>query len=255
MIKIPGIADIQSTINSYAEGSIEKKIAAALNKSEEVYNYKSIEEIKFEIEMRINIINAARSLFRSRMSFRIFRQTICNEVYWKRTLDGGFEINKQVKASDGIRDIYKNGFKYGTECATAIVIVYYKALLDNYPEELFNQVFPKIKLMDWHYDMDLGINSYRSQSDNIPGDCRYFKNPQVSLKALQWQGENAIDLGDGTYYGHGIGLQDADNIIKALNRNRRRGATKEAYLMDSATRPDFRHLFLKLEKHNVAEAR
>ncbi len=51
-----------------------------------------------------------------------------------------------------------------------------------------------------------------------------------------------IELGGGLFYGHGIGIRDAGSIIRSLNRNRVDGATRSAYLMDAAGRPDYRRL-------------
>lgn len=250
MIKISGTpVTLESIINLYSENSIEKKSITKLIESSAVYEYNSLEQLKFEMNMRVNIIKAAKDLYKSRMAFRVFRYSICNENYWNRTYDGGFEIKAGIKASDGIRDIFINGSKYGTECATAIVIIYYKALVDIYPEELFNQMFSKIKLMNWHYDRDLGVDYYKNITDYLPGDCRYFKNPDVDPKTPQWQGENTIDLGDGTYYGHGIGIKNPEGIIRTLNSKRKDGATMEAFLLDSATRPDFKYLSDKMQKH------
>lgn len=241
--------NLESILNDYSENSIERKSIEKLNGSTSVYEYSTIEELKFEMNMRVNIIKASKDLLKSRMAFRVFRQTMCNENYWNRTNDGGFELKEGIKPIEGIRDIFTNGSKYGTECATAIVIIYYKALADVYPEELFNTMFPRIKLMNWHYDRDLGVEYYKNITDYLPGDCRYFKNPDVDPKTPQWQGENAIDLGDGNYYGHGIGIKTSEGIIKTLNSKRKEGAAVEAVLLESATRPDFKYLSDKLQKH------
>lgn len=250
MIKILGAQiSFDGIVNEYPEKSIERESLTKLDGSSTVYEYSSIEQLKFEMSMRVNIIKASRALLKSRMAFRVFRQSMCNENYWNRTMDGGFDLKKDVKPSDAVKDIFINGSKYGTECATAIVIIYFKALVDIYPEDLFNQMFPKIKLMNWHYDRDLGVEYYKNISDYLPGDCRYFKNPDVDPRTPQWQGENAIDLGDGTYYGHGIGIKNTEGIIKTLNSKRKEGATVEASLLESATRPDFKYLSDKLQKY------
>ncbi|MDF2672081.1 MAG: protein-glutamine gamma-glutamyltransferase [Clostridiales bacterium] len=256
MIKISGEPiTMDSIISEYTGNSIERKSIEKLNTSSVVYEYSSIEQLKFEMKMRVNIIKSSYELFKSRMAFRVFRQTMCNEEYWNRTNDGGFELKEGVKPSEAIKDIFRNGLKYGTECATAIVIIYYKAVANIYPEELFNEMFSKIKLMNWHYDRDLGVDYYKNITDYLPGDCRYFKNPDVDTKTPQWQGENAIDLGDENYYGHGIGIRNAEGIIKALNSKRKEGARVEASLLESATRPDFKYLSDKYQKHISSMAR
>lgn len=256
MIKILGTPiTLDSIINEYVEGSIERKSIEKLNGSSVEYEYSSLEQLKFEMNMRVNIIKASRELLKSRMAFRVFRQTMCNENYWNRTNDGGFELKEGIKPSEAIKDIFNNGTRYGTECATAIVIIYYKALVNIYPEELFNQMFSKIILMNWHYDRDLGVDYYKDPKDYLPGDCRYFKNPQVDPRTPQWQGENAIDLGDGNYYGHGIGIKNAEGIINHLNGKRKEGATEEAVLLESATRPDFKYLSDKYQKYLSAMPR
>nr|WP_236893241.1 hypothetical protein [Clostridium botulinum] len=40
-------------------------------------------------------------------------------------------------------------------------------------------------------------------------------------------------------------MKNADGIIRALNRNRRRGATESAFLTDSATRLNSKQIFDK----------
>jgi len=244
MIKISGsISDTNTIIEKYPKNSIQRKIIEILSSSSEVYNYDSLEQLKFELDLRKKIIDSARELKKSKFSFKTFRKSKCNEEYWQRTDEGGFLLKKGVKPFDAVNDIYINSSKYATECATAIVIVYYKALADMFTEELFNSLFPNIYLMDWqHLDSNMGINLYRKVVDFLPGDCRYFKNPDVDPTKPEWQGENAIDFGDGSYYGHGIGIRTADEIIKDLNKHRKKEANTSAFLMDTANRPDFRYL-------------
>lgn len=253
MIKISGeIIDPISIIGEYPPNSIEVEIINILSSGEEVYVYDSIDQLKFELSMRINIIGASRALNASNFSFRIFRKSICNPRYWNRTDEGGFLLKEGVKPSDGINDIYINSSLYGTECATAMVIVFYKALVNVYPEELFNKMFPNIHLMNWHYiDRDLGIGYYEGLEAYLPGDCRYIKNPDVDPLTPEWQGENAIDLGNGTYYGHGIGIKTVEEIIEVLNDYRIEGSTVSAYLLDSATRPNFKYLANRYLKYNT----
>jgi protein-glutamine gamma-glutamyltransferase len=222
---------------------LEKRILDILSSSNEIYWYDYESQLIFELRLRRNIVKASADLYRTRFSFRVFRKSMCNEDYWERTDEGGFRLKEGIPPISAIRDIYVHSNRYGNECATAMVIVFYKALSDTFPEELFNKVFSKIYLMNWEYlDNTLGIRNTRNIKDFLPGDCRYFKNPDVDPLTPEWQGENAIDMGNGMYYGHGIGIKSADAIIRDLNDQRREGADTSAYLMDSATRLGYKRL-------------
>ncbi len=245
MIVISGnVIQPQDLAAEYAPGSVERSIIDTLAASGERYSYDSLDQLRFELRMRKEIIAASHELYQSGMGFEIFRETRCNPAYWERTGEGGFVLKSGVKPSEAIRDIFKNGSLYGTECATAMVIVYYKALLNIYPEELFNKTFPKIELMNWHrIDRNLQEIGFISQrKDYLPADRRYFANPDVNPLTPQWQGENVIDLDGGLYYGHGLGIYNADTIIRALNENRSEDADESAHLLDAAGRPDFKRL-------------
>ena len=236
--------DMASISGDYHAGSLEHAVLTKLDASAERYTYDSLNQLKFELRMRREIVNAANALGRSNMDFEVFRKSRCNPEYWARREDGGFDLRSGVKASDAIRDIFKNSGRYGTECATAMQIVYYKALLEIFPEEAYNRMFRDITLMNWNdINPELReIGLMHRTGDELAGDRRYFANPDVDPKTPEWQGENVIDMGDGTYYGHGIGRYRAGRIIDALNENRRDDAERGAYLMDSAGRPDFRRL-------------
>lgn len=253
MIKIAGKTVEPGTITDQIPGNgIEDKIVEMMARSSEEYRYDSIEQLRFELEFRKSIINAAKELARSNFSFTVFRKSRSNPEFWHRTEEGGFMLQPDVTPYDAINDIYENSSMYGNECATAMVIVYYKALADILPKELFNQLFPEIYLMNWqHLDRDLGITTINNPADSLPGDAKYFKNPDVDPLFPEWQGENVFDLGNGQYYGHGIGITNADTIIRALNSKRVEGSDRSAYLMDKAERPDFKHLADKLAAYNA----
>lgn len=248
MIQVSGsVTDFSALSSPYPPGSIESNILRILSASPETYTYAQLSQLTFELDLRKKIVNASRELHRSRFSFETFRESRCNPEYWERTDEGGFLLKPGKSSAAAIQDIYRNSRLYGTECSTAIVIVFYKALTDIFPVELFHSLFPRPYLMNWtHLDNDLGINTYRNVADYLPGDCLYFKNPEVDPATPEWQGENVIDLGNGTYYGHGIGITTAGEFIAALNEHRISGATVSAFLMDSATRPDFQSLGQKL---------
>lgn len=245
MIKISGSTvktdDIYSQWTPGTPGSTEKMIIEKMAASPSVYAYDSFHQLKFEIELRRKIVSSAKALNRSKATFATFDKAKCNPEYWELTEIGGFKLKPGVQPSAAINDIFINGDKYAFECAAAMTIVYYKAVLEMLGEPTFNKLFAGLYIFSWNYDTDLGLYTVEA-ADYFPGDVRYFKNPDVDPKHLEWQGENVVVMEDGRYYGHGIGITSAERIISALNKLRKPGATRSAYLMDQATRPDFKKL-------------
>ncbi|KAB7704094.1 protein-glutamine gamma-glutamyltransferase [Bacillus aerolatus] len=239
MIQLSGVPFQQS--GTWPSGSIERMIVQRMSEDPVVYSYRSIDELSFELKLRKNIILSARELNRSKVRFEVFAKSYCNPEYWHLTSSGGFLLRYGVKPSDAIQDIYMNSSQYGFECATSIIIIYYHAVLNVIGEYSFNQIFPTIYLYSWHVDTDLGVRSNYT-NHILPGDVVYFKNPDFNPQASQWRGENAVVLGDGTYFGHGIGIKTAEQMIDALNKERRPGASQSAYLTDVVARPSFKHL-------------
>lgn len=227
----------------FEPNALRKSIFAIMLASETAYRYDDAGQLLFELRLRDALVTAARALARSGMAFRVFRESTANPNFWQRTGEGGFRLRDGVRPSDAVRDIYARGSLYGTECATAMVIVYYGAMLHVLTEDVYNRVYAGIYLMDWMYlDRDLFLKQYNRADDALPGDARYFANPDVNPLTPEWQGENVFDLGGGMYYGHGMGVTRADRIIRALNGARREGATRPAYLMDMVKRQDYKRL-------------
>lgn len=254
MIQIDGRPlEAEELMPRFSHKAPEREILKILLGSQETYHYDSLEQLLFELTLRGEIIHAANALYKSGMGFEVFRNSRCNEEFWERRRDGGFALRKEVKPADAIRDIFKNGRKYGTECATAMMILYYKALLEVFGDEAFNRLFPQIYLMNWHKVDPLlrEVGLPHRAKDYLPGDRRYFANPDVNPETPQWQGENVIDLGGGIFYGHGVGRNTADYFINALNGNRKEDAGREAYLMDKAARPDFSRLYIIYQRDTV----
>ncbi|WP_018392851.1 protein-glutamine gamma-glutamyltransferase [Bacillus sp. 37MA] len=239
MIQLSGMPFQQRGM--WPSGSIESIIIQQMNKDTVVYSYRSIGELSFELKLRKNIILSARAMNQSNVRFAVFAKSRCNPQYWYLTNTGGFMLRNGVKPSDAIQDIYRNSSQYAFECATAKVIIYYHAVLNLIGESLFNQLFQNIYLYSWHADPDLGITSNYT-GHFLPGDVVYFKNPDFDPQTPQWRGENAVILGDGTYFGHGLGIKTAKQMIHALNRRRKPGTKQSAYLTNVVTRPSFKHL-------------
>ncbi|MBP3041656.1 protein-glutamine gamma-glutamyltransferase [Bacillaceae bacterium Marseille-Q3522] len=222
-------------------GSMGKMILQRILDDSIVYSYPSLDELKFEVTLRKNIIESARAMNEGSAQFTTFANSRCNPNYWKKTNTGAFQLKHSVKPSDAIKDIFKNSSQYAFECATAKVMIYYDAVLKSIGEENFNQLFRGLYLYSWHADSDLGIQS--TYTDHfLPGDVVYFDNPDFDPQTDWWRGENAVVLGDGTYFGHGLGIRTADQMIHALNNTRKQGSTLSASLKNIVIRPSFSHL-------------
>lgn len=253
MVEIGGkpINEWPATENFKPEG-LQKSIFETLLKSTEKYRYASILPLIVELKLRSSVVEASKALYKSGMAFKVFRESTANPEYWYRALNGGFQLKSDRKPSDAISDIFRQGSLYGTECSTAMPIVWYKAILDIMPAEQFNKLFSNIYLMNWrHIDRDLAIIEFPKAADEIPGDARYFSNPDVDPIKPEWQGENVFYLGDGQYYGHGIGITDAKNMIRLLNAERKEGSTVSAYLNNSVKRQDYAYISNLLNKQQA----
>lgn len=244
MITIAGKKVQPGEIGPFPSGSLEAYVLSAMAASPANYSYSSPDELKFELLLRGETVAASNQLARSGLRFSVFRDSECNPEFWERTLDGGFRLKSGAEPAKAIRDIFLHGSDYATECATAMVIVFFGALLHLYGDKRFNEIFPEIELMNWRKVNRYlrGVGMIEKQPDYFPGDRRYFMNPDVDPLVPQWQGENVIDLGNKLYYGHGVGILPANDVINSLNKNRSEGADQSAYLMDGAGRPDYKSL-------------
>lgn len=225
----------------WTTGITENMIIELMNESPTVYSYQSVDELSFELKLRIDIILSARFMNQSNARFATFARSRCNPQYWQLTDFGGFQLRKGVKPSEAVRDIFRNSSKYAFECAGAMLIIFYHATLNVIGEFYFNQLFPDIYIYSWHADTDLGItNSYSEMF--LPGDVVYFNNPDFDPRASYSRGENAVVLGNGLYFAHGPGILTARQMIQKLNSRRKPGAFQTAYLTNLIVRPSFKDL-------------
>ncbi|MGO4548404.1 protein-glutamine gamma-glutamyltransferase [Paenibacillus sp. 2TAB23] len=230
------------SMNPLTLTELERKILQDKRQSQVVYHYPSVDALEFELKTRTHIVEAAKALYASGVSFATFAGSKCNEQYWTRTENGGFQLKGGVLPSVGINDIFENGHLYGFECAGAIIIILYKAVLDTVGDAVFNAYFKNLFLRDWQYDRDLSLITAYNKNEAYPGDVLYFKNPEHDPETPEWQGENVVMLDENLYFGHGIGIETGQDIIQALNRMRKENSTISAYLQDLVVYPDFEYL-------------
>ncbi|TCN27751.1 protein-glutamine gamma-glutamyltransferase [Mesobacillus foraminis] len=217
----------------------QREIYLAMQASSEIFYYEEAAILLFELILRENIIKAALELNKSGAVFTSFEYSAFNPAYWVRS-SYGYLLRPDVLPSEAIRDIFVNGKKYGFECSTAMILIYYKAVLDSIRESDFNYLFGGLLVWNWNNDPDLVIIT-RSGREFIPGDIVYFYNPDYQLPI--WRGENGVVLGNDQYYGHGIGVKTAKGMIESLNTRRRPGAKRSAYMLNQHSRLNARYLF------------
>jgi protein-glutamine gamma-glutamyltransferase len=239
MIQIAGklLQETEMWESESVEGAIIKRMQAA----KLIYSYQNLDGLLFELELRKNIINGAIEMRKGKAKFNIFKNARGNPQYWQLTQVGVFQLRRGAKPADAIRDIFVNSSLYTFECATAIVMIYYYALLKIIGDTTFNTIFQHLYLYSWHLAPDYKIYTFYGQH-LLPGDVVYFDNPDVDPKKYWWRGQNVIDMGDGTFYGHGFGMRTKEEMIKLLNEKRKPGSKLSAYLTQLITRPSFREL-------------
>ncbi|NRG48046.1 protein-glutamine gamma-glutamyltransferase [Bacillus sp. CRN 9] len=217
---------------------IQKDIYHALESSEQLHHYNTLHELLFELLLRENLIKAANQMHNSQAEFAPFTHSKFNPEIWTKT-KYGYVLNPYIMPSDAILDVFHNSKEYAFECSTAIVLLFYKAVLDSIAVSRFNTLFQGLLVWDWNYDQDLGIDT-RIGRDFIPGDVVYFYNPDFDHPI--WTGENAVYLGNNQYFGHGVGLETEQGMIEALNTLRKPGATRDAYLISQHSRLNYKYL-------------
>jgi len=226
----------------------ERLVLMRKEQSPVTYRYASVEELVFELKGRTRVAEAAFQLHTGGAGFAVFANSRCNERYWTRTRDGGFRLRADAAPAEAVNDIFINGRLYAFECATAIVIIFYKAVLEMVGVRIFNRRFAGLFVRDWQHDRDLRLKTFRGLREAYLGDVLYFRNPDVNPAESEWQGENAVVLGDDRYFGHGIGFSSAETIIRALNNHRKPGAARSAYLTDEVLSIDYIHLYRMMKE-------
>lgn len=235
IIRFPDAAGKQKLQNLSGK---QREIYDYLDHSLTLFEFDSTFQLLFEIRLRENIIEAALKLKDASVAFTSFKYSKFNPIYWTKG-PSGYLLNPNVRPSDAISDIFNNGQEYGFECSTAMVIIFYKAVLESIRVADFNYLFRGLLVWNWNYDPDLAIITLEG-SEFIPGDVVYFMNPDFEMPI--WRGENAVVLGKGLYFGHGIGIGTAKEMIEALNTLRKEGSTTTAFMLQQHSRLNSKYL-------------
>ena len=205
----PGIASAKSL-----------EILQCLAEDSNVFEYRNFGDFNFEIQLRNRVIEAAIALDKSGPDFSTLEESQSNQRYWHLSKDGTFTLQPGILPHAALVDIFMNGRLYAFECGTAMVVTFLKAILDLIGPRNFDHLFSDLFLYDFRPPQNMALIIHQGR-DYLPGDCVYFKNPDHDLATPEWQGENAILLGNNLFYGHGIGITTAQGIIDELNSNRK----------------------------------
>ncbi|MDF9760162.1 protein-glutamine gamma-glutamyltransferase [Peribacillus simplex] len=214
----PGIASAKSL-----------EILQLLAEDSNIFEYRSFGYLNFDIQLRHRVIEAAFALDKSDAEFSTLEESASNKQYWRLSKDGTFTLQPGIAPHVALLDIFLNGTLYAFECGTAIVVTFLKAILDLIGPRNFDYLFSSLFLYDWRPPKNMALHVHQG-TDYLPGDCLYFKNPDHDEETPEWQGENAILLGEDLFYGHGIGITNAQGIIDELNSNRKPNAAISAFL-------------------------
>ena len=204
-----------------------------------------------DLAFRAAVVKASKDLAESGASFAgTAKQDKVNLKLWTKGYGGKMQVRKWLgdgeigKPSVALRDIFKNGDQYGFECATAMMVIYHKAILDHIGDEAFDRLFTEprhLKFFRWSIEDDDFIDVKRLAhvpSKLKPGSHYYYKNPGADPKNSAWGGENVIYLGDGEFYAHGIRgasgtfVVTEQEILDTLRGLRTPGSTKEPHRID-----------------------
>lgn len=177
------------------------------------------------------MVDASEKMNSAGVPFAITTQHKANADYWTVGAGGTLQLKPGVKPSEALEDIAQNPSKYGYECATGLVVVYYQAILDLIGPEDFDRIASDLVVGPWQMEDSLAslmVNRHPNPGKDtetdlgdhtlVPGNYYYFRNWDVTdeARARGWQGENVIYLGEGRFYGHGIGLGDASMFVGKL---------------------------------------
>jgi protein-glutamine gamma-glutamyltransferase len=169
------------------------------------------------IAFRAHVVQAAKDLAASGASFSGSHESDkVNQDLWTMGYGGKMQVRKWLadggigKPSTALRDIFSNGKSYGFECATAMMVIYHKAILDHVGDEAFDKLFSEPRNLAF-FRWDIEDSDYVDAKKLVhrpmplaPGTHYYFENPDAAPENSAFRGENVLYLGEGQFYAHGI---------------------------------------------------
>ncbi len=197
-----------------------------------------------EIAFRARVVQAAKDLAASGASFSASAaDDKVNLNLWTMGFGGRMQVRKFLadgtigKPSAALRDIFTRGTAYGFECATAMMVIYHKAMLDHVGEDAFDAMFTEprhLAFFRWSIEDDDFVDVKKLVHKPMPlqpGTHYYYKNPDAAPENSAFGGENVLYLGEGQFYAHGIVgvggtyVVTEKDIVDTLSALRRPGST------------------------------
>ena len=232
---VVGAVDAKDTLEIVAGGTKKTKVLGVTRTEDLVF--------------RKRVVDAAHALAEGGASFSGSHKTDkVNKKLWTMGYGGRIQVRKFLpegeigKPSVALNDIFENGDQYGFECATAMMVIYHKAILDHLGADKFDALFSDPKMLAFfRWDIEdadytavkkLAQDPKLATKTVVPGSHYYFFNPDASDENSAFRGENVIYLGNDQYYAHGIvGAEGTyivteDEIMKTLSALRKPGASQ-----------------------------
>jgi hypothetical protein len=220
-------------------------------------------KLRFEqLLISAHVVQSAIRLDKSQVQFANYSgDDKANNKLWSMGYGGRITVRQHTSTTKAVNDVFgKNSSKYAFECATAAHLIYLNAIKDRIGAKKFDSAAPRLSVFRWDAPKKTGqdlidgtgrggplrLSSKGPFAKEVwPGDRVYFNNPHFEPSFTAGQGENTIFLGDGRYFGHGLGIKSKEQIVKKLNNLRKPGATKKAYM---ATKDNWRLSGTKLSE-------
>jgi protein-glutamine gamma-glutamyltransferase len=225
-----------------------------------------------DIKLRTLIVKAAHGLAASGAVFSGSSETdAVNGKLWTMAYGGRIQARKFLRGgllgspANALNDIFKNGNKYGFECATAMMVIFHKAILEMVGSKEFDEMFTEpnyLRFFRWDLKDDdyLALEKITKKAGTlVPGTHYYFRNPDASEENSAFRGENVIYLGKNEagadlFYAHGIFGADQtyvvtrDEIMDTLRRLRKPGSRVEPHLLEFSYSLDANQLLERIKQ-------
>lgn len=155
----------------------------------------------------------------------------CYSTYTYNNVDycspKGWKVVKGKKTSEAIKSIFAATTPNFMECKSTLVVVYYKAILDTFGDEVFNKAFPNL-FISWNDKLHLETLTLEKNPLLLEegallleeGDWVYFEGhpgyDAVMGNSGLGRGENTIYMGNDKYSGLGCEEKTEEELKKRL---------------------------------------